>query len=134
MKDSLVTGIGAGAVVGAAGSSATYKGQKKGKAAISGALIGAAIGGLTSYFIHDGLKKRDAKTRRETIFNLDKHNVSAPRGYQMQGNHGITMPVVEGEVIEEHVSPDGKRLIESHRIWHIKEDAQWVPTPGHKKK
>lgn len=134
LRDSIITGVGSGAAIGAAGGAMAGRDEKKGQAALTGALVGAAIGGLSSYFIHKGIEKRDQKIRRDTIFGLDKHGVSTPSGFQAQGNHGVSTPVVESEWIDEHVTGDGKKLIESHRIWHIREDAQWVPAPKKKGK
>lgn len=127
MKGSLMTGIGTGAALGAGGGAVTGS-KNKGKSAATGALIGAAVGGLTSYFFHKHQKKKEDRVRRETLFNLDKHNVSMPRGYTAQHGvgHGVTMPVVESEWVETQVK--GKKLVEGHRIWIITEDAQWLPS------
>lgn len=129
LQNSLLTGIGTGAVIGAAGGSMTHHKKEKKKITGQGAMIGAVVGGITSYLIHNGLKKREANIRRETIFNLDKHDVSTPTSFQIKGHHGITMPLVDSELVKEHVTSDGKKLIESHRIWNIREDAQFVPAP-----
>ena len=132
MQGSLLTGVSTGAIAGAAGGYYGDKGGDKQKTAGKGALIGAAIGGLTSYLIHKGLKSREAEVRRKTIFDLDKHGVSRPSGFQVKGHHGITMPLVESEYIKERVTSDGKKLIEGHRVWKIREDAQFVPAPSKK--
>lgn len=132
MRNSLLTGAGAGAALGAAGGAVTSS-KDKGKAAATGALFGAVIGGISSYFIHKGVKKREDKVRRETLFNLGRNNVSMPSGYSPHGGygHGVSMPMVESEWIETEVK--GKKLIEGHRIWMITEDAQWVPSKKVKK-
>jgi phage tail tape-measure protein len=78
-RKSIALGIGTGAVVGAA--SGTALGNiygKQGQGAITGGVIGALVGGIASYFIDGGLKKRDEETRKETLFNLEKHGVFGP--------------------------------------------------------
>lgn len=131
LKGSLATGIGVGAATGA-GVGAISRGEGKGKAALTGALIGAAVGGISSYFLHKERKKRDARIRRETLFNLDRNEVSYPKGFTPKKSygHGVTMPLVESEWIDTQVK--GKSLIEGHRIWRITEEAQWVPEKGGK--
>ena len=92
---------------------------------------GLAIGGLASYFIHKSLEKRDAVTRRETLFNLDKFGTYAPKRRSSQANSSpfsLSPAQVEEELIETHIQ-DGKRLIESHRVWTISGDSQWIETP-----
>ena len=126
LRDSLLTGVGTGAALGAgAGTLAIPKTRKKG--ALTGALVGAAVGGLSSYFLYRGAKSKEERIRRDTLFNLDKHNVLAPKGFSAQRSrgHGVSMPVVESEWVETQVK--GKKLIEGHRIWFITEEAQWVP-------
>jgi hypothetical protein len=43
--------------------------------ALVGLGIGALVGGLASYFIHGSLTDRDNETRKDTLFNLEKHGV-----------------------------------------------------------
>ena len=126
MKDSLITGFTTGAAVGAAGGVAVNK-KDRGKSAAIGAITGGVLGLIISNYTHSHLKKRDAKIRRSTLFNLDKYDVAAPKNHHIKGEHGITMPVIDSDYIEEHTSSDGKKLIEGHRVWIIKEDSQWTP-------
>lgn len=132
LKDSLVTGVSSGAAMGAS-AGALSSSKDKGKAALTGGLLGAAVGGLAGYLFHKQVKKKEERTRRETLFNLDKHDVSYPQGFTPQSSygHGVTMPVVESEWIETQVK--GKSLVEGHRIWRITEESQWVPETKKKK-
>ncbi|NOT77739.1 MAG: hypothetical protein HOP07_01905 [Bacteriovoracaceae bacterium] len=127
MKGSMVLGIGTGAALGGISASAMAQ-RNKGSAAIQGALVGGAIGGIASYFLHNSLEQRDDRTRRDTLFNLEKFNVSAPSKFQTApttNGPGLTVPRVDAQWVETQVQ--GKKLIEGHRIWVITEDAQWVP-------
>lgn len=75
MSDSIILGIGTGAATGAAlGTQLRGESDKTG----AGAAIGAVLGGLGAYFIHKGLSNRDERTRRETLLNLEKYEVSLP--------------------------------------------------------
>lgn len=75
MSDSVILGIGTGAATGAVlGTQMRGESDKAG----AGAAIGAALGGLGAYFIHKGLSNRDERTRRETLLNLEKYEVSLP--------------------------------------------------------
>ena len=72
---SMSVGVGIGVGTGAVANMAATDG----KGALKGALFGAAIGAASSYLIHGALQKRDSKTRRQTLLNLDKFSVSATR-------------------------------------------------------
>lgn len=136
MKESLVLGIGSGAATGAITGSVIVD-KNRGQAALQGALLGGVIGGIASYFIHGSVQKRDDLIRRETLFNLEKFNVSAPSpsSYSIPFSQGsgpeITSPKVEMQWIDTQVQ--GKKLIEGHRVWIMTEDAQWIPSTGKSK-
>jgi hypothetical protein len=72
-RKSIALGFGTGAVSGAAIGAMTNKNHSQG--ALLGLGIGALIGGIASYFIHGGIEERDKETRKETLFNLEKHGV-----------------------------------------------------------
>jgi hypothetical protein len=129
MKESLIVGTGTGATAGAIGAF-TMASRNKGQAAFQGALIGGAVGGIASYFLHKELEQRDDRTRRDTLFNLEKFNVSTPSSYQNSSTigPGLTVPKVDAQWVDTQVQ--GKKLIEGHRVWVITEDAQWVPNPS----
>ena len=64
------TGGLAGAMSGA------YWGVKdREKYALQAALWTGALGGLTGYFVHEALEKRDEKIREATLFNIDKFGI-----------------------------------------------------------
>lgn len=72
-RKSIALGIGSGAASGAAIGAMTSRNHSQG--AIVGLGLGALVGGIVSYFIHGGLQERDKETRKETLFNLEKHGV-----------------------------------------------------------
>ena len=74
MSGSLLIGVGTGAALGTA-AGVGFSAQDRGGGAWKGALIGAGIGLVSSYFVHNGLEKRDADTRRETLLNLERFGV-----------------------------------------------------------
>jgi len=129
----LATGAGAGAILGSTMSSDHDKG------AMTGLAVGAVIGAIAAYFIDDGLQKRDQDTRKDTLFNLEKHGVfggSSQSNYSHQGDfpYGLTAPVVDEQYIDTHVE-DNTKLIEGHKIWTIQDGAQWnLQTPKKKSK
>ncbi len=78
-RKSVALGLGTGVAVGAASGAALGNIYgKQGQGAITGGVIGALVGGIVAYFIDGGLKKRDEETRKETLFNLEKHGVFGP--------------------------------------------------------
>ena len=124
----------AGAAVGAAtaaaaGATAVRTGKKKNAArwAAIGVLLGAAAG----WSIHGRLEKRDERTRRELLANLDRIGIKGgllTNGTEGGENPSLTKPVVDSEWVETKV--EGNRLIEAHRVWSIKENSRWVPEEG----
>ena len=132
LNKSVMTGVGIGGAAGAVVGSNTSGGKNKSKSAAIGAVTGAVISGIAGYFIHKGIEKRDEDVRRETLFNLDKYDVSTPSGFRTSSAHGLTAPRIESEWVPTRV--EGKRLIEGHKIWVISDEARWVPNAGMKKK
>jgi hypothetical protein len=72
-RKSLALGLGTGAATGATIGAMSSRNQSQG--ALTGLALGAIVGGIASYFIHGGLEDRDKETRKETLFNLEKHGV-----------------------------------------------------------
>lgn len=134
MKETVSLGAGTGALTGAGAS--LMLSNKDGKAAATSAAIGAVVGGIASYFIHGSLKKRDAKIRKTTLFNLEKFDVYQGGRATRNGSNtpfSVSPARVEQDYIETHIQ-DGKRLIEGHRVWTISEDSQWIPSQIKKNK
>lgn len=129
MTESLLLGLGTGAVGGVVISNQSGGGSSEKVG--TGAAIGAAVGGLSAYFIHKGMEKRDERLRRETLLNLEKYDVSAPQRLSPTapahgGGHGLTKPVVDMEWVETKV--EGDRLVEGHKVWRIIEKPKWIPS------
>ncbi len=123
MRDSLIVGTTTGMATGAAAGAALSKNNKN-QGALKGALITGAIGGIASYFIHKGLKKRDSKVRKDTLFNLEKFGVGGvPQNFS--NNPYLTKPAIDSQWVDTRV--EGKKLIEGHRVWVITEDSKWLP-------
>ncbi len=72
-RKSIALGLGTGAASGAVIGAMTNKNHSQG--ALLGLGIGAVVGSIASYFIHGSLEERDNDTRKETLFNLEKHGV-----------------------------------------------------------
>jgi hypothetical protein len=100
--------------------------------ALVGGIIGAAVGGLTAYIIQSGLDDRDTKTRKETLFNLERFGVSE---VPMQGSSvpAVSFPVVEEQKIETHREGNNK-VVEGHRVWILGDDSNVQYTEPEKKK
>lgn len=129
MTESLLLGLSTGAVGGAVISNQS-EGANSEKVG-TGAAIGAAVGGLSAYYIHKSIERRDERLRRETLLNLEKYDVSAPQRLSpvapgRGGGHGLTKPVVDMEWIETKV--EGDRLVEGHKVWRIIEKPKWIPS------
>jgi hypothetical protein len=125
MSDSLILGASSGAATGA-----IISNQTQGNSS-TGAAVGALIGGISAYFIHKGIEKRDEKVRRQTLLNLEKFDVSTPPKsaappIPTSGGHFLTKPVVDMDWIETQVQ--GDKLVEGHRVWKIVEKPKWIPS------
>lgn len=122
MKESLLLGAVSGAATGAAINNSVDRANPN--AATNGALAGAVVGLAASYFIHDGLEKRDSRVRRETLLNLDKFNVSRPTVQEVEDDFYITAPRVETQCFDSDVR--GNKLIEAHCESVIVDRPEWV--------
>ena len=122
MHKSLLTGVSVGASAGVATGSAI----NRRKGALKGALFGAAIGAASSYLIHSALQKRDSKTRRQTLLNLDKFSVSAPTRGQGVQDFRLSAPDVDKECFDWEVR--GNQLVQQHCVWTISGNAAWLPS------
>lgn len=85
LDQTVMSGAGIGAATGAVIGFSTAQTDKYKNAAI-GSLTGALISGVFSYFLHKNIEQRDEKIRRETLFNLDKYDVSVPYKFDYQKN------------------------------------------------
>jgi hypothetical protein len=131
MKETIITGVATGAVAGLVLGPAIDRRSPDAK--VGGALIGAAVGGIAGYFIHKELDDRDAKVRKETLFNLDKFNVSRPNGNaNADYDYGLAAPSVETECYDTEVK--GDKLVQAHCESRIIGTPEWVKTQGRKKK
>jgi hypothetical protein len=129
VRESVLTGVATGAVTGLLLGPVVAPGASDSR--VGGALIGAAVGGIASYFIHKSLDDRDAKTRKETLFNLDKYNVSRPSGSSDAG-YGIAAPSVETECFDTEVK--GDKLVQAHCESRIIGTPEWVKSQNRKSK
>lgn len=68
-------GFGVGTTIGAANGALIGK-HDSGQAILTSAIFMGVVGGLVGYFGHEALEDRDADVRKETLFNLEKYEVS----------------------------------------------------------
>lgn len=131
VKESILTGVGAGAVTGFVLGPAVERNASD--ARLGGALIGAAVGGIAAYFVHKGLDDRDSRVRKETLFNLDKYNVSQPSGSGsgMDYEYGIAPAGVTTDCFPTEIR--GDKLVQAHCESKITGTPEWVKTNGKKK-
>ncbi len=122
MKESLLLGAVSGAATGAAINNSVDRDNPN--AATNGALAGVVVGLAASYFIHEGLEKRDSRVRRETLLNLDKFNVSHPAVQESDEDFYVTAPKVETQCFDSDVR--GNKLIEAHCESVIVDRPEWV--------
>lgn len=126
MRGSVLLGAGSGAAAGAALGASSNRGDR-GQGALVGAGVGAIVGGITSYLIHGGLQDRDAETRKETLFGLERFGVSSvPKGNSSIPS--VSFQVVEEQKIETH--RQGNKIIEGHRIWILSDDSGVILNPN----
>ena len=124
MKRSILTGVGVGAATGAvAGAIAQPRDKRSG--ALTGSILGAAIGGAALYGVHSLLDKRDTKTRRQTLLNLDKFSVSTPSKRSGVQDFKLSAPDVDKECFEWEVK--GNKLVQQHCVWTIQGNSFWTP-------
>ncbi len=123
MEKSVALGVFSGLATGAGVGLAAHA-RTRGTLITAG--VGAAVGGLASYLIHGEMEKRDDRTRRDTLFNLENHGIRNSSGSKANlsdvGNL-LTSPEVEEDWVDTHT--DGKRLIEGHRVWSITDQSRW---------
>ncbi len=129
MKESIGLGIVTGAATGLVLGHTIDRGSSSAK--LGGALIGAVVGGVASYFIHQGLEDRDARVRKETLFNLDKFNVSRP-SENTDAGYGVATPSVETQCYDTEVR--GDKLVQAHCESNIVGSPEWVKSSGKKNK
>ncbi|MBS1983282.1 MAG: hypothetical protein JST16_03845 [Bdellovibrionales bacterium] len=125
MGESVGVGVGSGAAAGAVFGAASAS-RNRGEGALIGAGVGALVGGVTSYFIHKGLESRDASTRKETLFGLERFGVSSiPKNNSTVPS--VSFQVMEEQKIETH--RQGNKIIEGHRIWVLSDDSGVLLSP-----
>ena len=127
MKQSILTGVATGAATGMLVGPAVNRSAPDAK--VGGALVGAAVGGIAAYLIHNGIENRDAEVRKETLFNLDKFNVTRPSSGEYE--YGIASPQVETECFETEVR--GNKLVQAHCESRITGTPEWVKNSNRKK-
>ena len=120
---SIALGAAAGAVGGAVNGALLFPVNKK-KSVLRGALIGGVAGAALGLVTHKYLKKRDQRTRKDTLLNLQRHDVLNPHVGVKNNNPGLTKPIVEMDWVEPKIQKG--RYIEGHKVWKISESSQWV--------
>lgn len=128
MKESLILGVTSGAATGMI--MGPVVAAESPRAKLGGALIGAVVGGVASYFVHQSLENRDSKVRKETLFNLDKYNVSRPVSSE-SSDYGVTSPGIETECFDTEIR--GDKLVEAHCESTITGKPGWVQGGQRKK-
>jgi len=119
MRDSLILGAGSGVATGAA-VGALSSSENRGGGALLGGVVGAAAGTIAAYFVHKSVEERDAKVRKDTLFNLEKFGASDVPAHNSLVP-AISFNVVDEQKIETH--RQGNKVIEGHRIWVLSEDS-----------
>ena len=123
MKRTLITGAITGTTTGTFAGAMMARKDKK-EASLKGAFVGGILGLALSWLAQKGLEKRDYKTRKEMLLELERFGNRKPKTKGKSGP-ALSGPVVDSEWVETKV--EGNKLIEGHRIWIIKENPQWVP-------
>ena len=119
-KQALALGAITGASVGAA-SGALIARSNQGEAALTMGLVAALVGGISGFFIHQGISQEGERVRRQTLLGLEQYGTGAT----MEGRSAptVTPPMVESYDVKAKV--EGKKLIGPHRVWMIREKAKW---------
>ncbi len=110
MKESLVTGVGVGAITGATLGNAHESGKNRNKSTRNGAAIGALLGAGLSYLIHKTKHKNDSIKVQKEI----KSSNDIPY---------LTQPKIKRIWVKDRVS--GKRFVKGHWEYIIEDQSQW---------
>lgn len=108
MNKTVLTSVGVGAVAGGAIGHNTSGGGNKRRAI--GALTGALVSGVIGYFVYKNIENREEKIRRETLFNLDKYDVSTSSTLESSSVHKMNAPSIE---------------IGGKKVWLVTDDVKW---------
>ncbi|MCB0369034.1 MAG: hypothetical protein KDD45_06160 [Bdellovibrionales bacterium] len=110
MKESLLTGAGAGLVLGAAMGNAQGKGDSRNRSTNNGAIIGALLGAGIGYLGH----KSKLKELEKKGLNAHKTENDVPL---------LTQPKIKRIWVDDKVQ--GKRFIKGHWEYTIEEQSVW---------
>ena len=110
MKDSLLTGAGAGLVAGAAIGNAKGRGDSRNRSTNNGAIIGALLGAGIGYLGH----KSKLKELEKKGLNSEKTKNKVPL---------LTQPKIKRIWVDDKVQ--GKRFIKGHWEYVIEEQSVW---------